>query len=221
MNEVVVGIVAGLGLNGITIPVLWRYLRDPYVARVFVAVGPNKENEWIDHPKLQLVEWRGEDSHSNLARQRNRMLDYMSAEEPAQWYMLGDNDGMPDEEYFDELLFNDYDYPAVLTGRLLNLDGARYWDVAISRPPDIPKLLPYDEWKDPKYAQGLYFNGNQHLINRAAFELNVPYRPFAAEDTWYVQDLIAAGVTPEFNYHMTMTLQRMHAGLGADCWMRE
>lgn len=224
MNGVYVGIIAGKGIQQHVPIVLWRYLRDPYVKKVFVAIPEEKpflDMEIWEHSKFIKVDWIGVDSHSNLAAQRNHMFDLMHGHYHVDWYMQADDDGLPGDHYFDLLEAENnvlYSVPILLTGRLINLDGQRYWDVAQwhhdEDPPVTPTLLPYFDWKNPKYSHGLYFNGNQHILNRKGFELGVKYREFEAEDTWFAQDFVEAGGKLEVSHGMRMSLMRMHGHLG-------
>jgi len=224
----IVGIVAGRGIFGYNIPVFWRYLRDRSVLKLFIAVDSNKplDDQICSHHKTQLVQWEGADTHDNLAVQRNNMLDLIhqyihprprdnSPVKLPDWVIIGDDDGLPSDNYFQILDKNLYSYPVIATGKLQNLDGQRYWDIANHYSNRLPQLLPYESWWREEYKKGFYINGNQHIMNSRAFNLGVRYRNHPGEDTWWAEDNLKAGAQFVFMLNIYMTLQRMHGKLGS------
>src|SRR5271165_1685937 len=136
-----VGLIAGHGMNAANLPVIWRYLRDPYVCKLLIATNPEEvDMEVCRHPKAIIIKWDGENRHDMIARQNNNMLEVMREEKycaRANWYMICEDDGMPCDNYFEVLQRKIYSYPVIATGRCFNLDGSRYWDIARNPDPNV------------------------------------------------------------------------------------
>jgi hypothetical protein len=77
-----------------------------------------------------------------------------------------DDDTLPSKDYF-KILANLplSTTPCMFTGRLLNADGERSWDVC-SFEKGEPIVVPYDFVDHPMWAADLYFSGPQHIFNQ-------------------------------------------------------
>jgi hypothetical protein len=135
---------------------------------------------------------------------------------PVEWIWFGDEDALPADDYFRVLSKMHYDFPVLMTGKTLNADGRRWYDCCSFQTDGVPFCVPYEDWQNPRWAKGLYCSGNQHIMNRLGFDLNVPYPNKQGEDPYYCWAFRKAGGKLIFRPELLCTLQKLHppANLG-------
>lgn len=226
---IIAGILAGTGVYQMAERVIQRYLNDPLVQAVWVLT-PNerfRSHGFMAHEKIRHInEWAGEDSHEktgiNREIMRRQIYENMflvgDAGSPADWVIIGDEDGLPAPDYFEKLDKIEYDYPVLLTGKTFNANGARWFDISSFQIDAEPFCVPYDDWENPRWAKDLYCSGNQHVMNRSGFNLNVSYIDRPGEDPHYCWDFKKAGGKLEFRPELSMWLQKVHprANMGSE-----
>lgn len=215
--SVIVGLLAGRGIGE---QVLGFYLANPHVDKI-VIVDPVGG---IQPFKLKRIPyWLGEDSHNSTGRNRENLRSYMRSyvTNETRYFLIGDDDGLPDPDYFDALTALRYStHPQLLTGKLRNTDGTRWYDICSFNESHDPVLVPYDQaisgTLSGKLGQDLYANGNQHILNRAAWELNIPYPDIRGEDPHYSWAIRKAGAQLKFVPELKMTLIRQHPSISSE-----
>jgi hypothetical protein len=191
----------------------------PEVGKVWVLTPQNRYRTitfFAKYPKVQHINsWHGPDSHDFTGLNRERIRGIISValanmREPVEWIWFGDDDALPAKDYFAVLSKIHYDFPVLMTGKTLNLDGRRWYDICSFGTDGGPFCVPYEDWDNPRWAKDLYASGNQHLFNRTGFELNVPYPPRAGEDPHMCWAFRQAGGRLVFRPELVCTLQKMH-----------
>jgi hypothetical protein len=221
-SPIIVGLLAGKGVYDMAEKVIRAVVASPLVKGVWVLTpeGRFKDALFLNGPKIAHIDhWTGEDSHNKTGVNREVMRKCMYASlhgfsqlmSGIKWIVIGDEDGLPAPHYFEELVKMEYDYPVLLTGKTFNEDGSRFYDICSFEPGAVPICVPYDDWQNPRWAHDLYASGNQHVMNRAAFDLNIPYPDIPGEDPHYCWAMRDAGCKILFRPELTMTLQKMHS----------
>ena len=216
---IVVGILAGRGLFEMAEKVVAKIAAAPQVSKVWVLTPQGRYRSadfFRRYPKIQHINsWRGPDSHDGTAinREHLRSVMYLAvANLPVrpEWIWFADEDALPADDYFAQLDRIHYSEPVLLTGKTNNLDGKRWYDLCSFQTDGHPFCVPYDDWQNPRWAKDLYCSGNQHIMNRAGFELNVPYPNIPGEDPHYCWAFRKAGGKLEFRSELLCTLQKLH-----------
>jgi len=216
---ILVGILAGLGVYEMAERILERIVGAPEVGAVWVLTPTGKYRDYNFfryNPKIRHINtWAGPDSHDATGINRERIrLAIASALPilpwPVEWIWFGDEDALPAENYFSELAKIYYEFPVLMTGRTNNFDGRRWYDWAGFQMDGHPFTIPYESWDHPRWSATAYCSGNQHLLNRAGFDLGVPYRDVKGEDPHFCRDFRAAGGQLIFRPELLCTLQKYH-----------
>lgn len=212
-----VGIIAGLEIDEMTERVIDRIAANERVRHIWVATN-GKTPRWLrDLDRLTVIEMAFP-KYNDLWKARNRLLDEFEIHKKPddRWFHIGDNDGLPAFNYYDVLEEIPYSAePMLVTGKLYNYDGkTRYYDICGFEYGDGPQpvCLPYDNWKDSRYNDTRYANGNQHILNRSGLELGIRYPEVSGEDPHFSWAFVKAGGTIEFNPLLTMQLAKPHGG---------
>jgi hypothetical protein len=216
---IIAGLLAGRGVYKMAETVIQRCVDDPLVQAVWVLTAKDR----VGNPKFMMQDkiwhindWIGEDSHNKtgLNRERMRAEIYGRLSEDCfsgvKYIWCGDDDALPAPDYFEKLEQIEYDYPVLLTGKTFNMDGRRWYDFCGWGINNQPFCIPYESWDSPQWGEDKYCSGNQHVFNRAGFDLNVPYEDVPGEDPWYCRAFRKAGGKLAFNSELSMTLQKMH-----------
>jgi hypothetical protein len=216
---ILVGILAGKGLFEMAERVVAKIASAPQVGKVWVLTPTNRFKSadfFRRYPKVvHINSWRGPDSHDGTAINREHLRTVISIAlanlaGPVEWIWFGDEDALPADDYFAQLERISYPEPVLMTGRTKNLDGRRWYDVCSFGTDGHPFCVPYIDWQNPRFAKDLYASGNQHLFNRAGFDLNVPYPNIAGEDPHMCWAFKKAGGKLVFRHELVCTLQKMH-----------
>jgi hypothetical protein len=215
---IVVAVLAGHGLFEMGERVVAKMASAPEVAAVWVLTPVNRFRSadfFRRYPKVRHINsWVGPDSHDGTAVNRERLRQAVAlglAElPPVEWIWFGDEDALPADDYFTELVKIRYEEPVLMTGRTKNLDGRRWYDLCTFGIDGHPFCVPYPDWQNPRWAKDLYCSGNQHLFNRAGFALNVPYPQVLGEDPHMCWAFRKAGGRLVFRPELICTLQKMH-----------
>lgn len=214
---IIFGCLAGKGVYEMAEQVITYFLDSSYVAKVYVLTPFNRFRcvEFFDHPKIvHLNRWDGMDSHDKTGLNRERIRRAIkNGNHNADWVWMGDEDALPCPGYLQYLEYLKWCRPVLLTGKTFNSDGTRWYDIC-AFDKDQPFPVPYDDWKNPRYSRTLYCSGNQHIMNSAGFDLNVPYVDIPGEDPHYCWAFKDAGGHLEFQPAMSVTLQKKHCSLG-------
>lgn len=214
---IVVGMLAGLGVYEMAETILGVILNAPEVDAVWVLTPTGKYRDYavFRNPKIRHINsWAGPDTHDftgcNRERIRQAIVKALPTMAPVEWIWMGDDDALPAENYFTELAKIHYDFPVLMTGRTNNVDGRRWYDWAGFQKDGYPFTIPYETWNHPRWAATAYCSGNQHLLNRAGFDLNVPYPDVPGEDPHFCRDFVKAGGRLIFRAELLCTLQKYH-----------
>lgn len=217
---IVVGILAGKGLYDMAERVVGKIASAPEVGRVWLLTPQNRFRNpkfFARHPKVQHINsWHGPDSHdfTALNRERIRSAIYLALinkkVDPVEWVWFGDEDALPADDYFRVLSGIHYSEPVLMTGKTLNMNGQRWYDICSFQTDGHPFCVPYEDWQNPRWAKDLYCSGNQHIMNRAGFALNVPYPNKQGEDPHYCWAFRKAGGKLVFRPELLCTLQKLH-----------
>jgi hypothetical protein len=216
---ILVGILAGTGLFDMAERVVAKIASAPQVGKVWVLTPQNRYKSvsfFAKYPKVQHINsWQGPDSHDGTALNRERIRKAIfnvltNFAGPVEWIWLGDEDALPADDYFAMLSTMHYPEPVLMTGRTNNLDGRRWYDICSFGTDGGPFCVPYEDWDNPRWAKDLYCSGNQHLFNRAGFELNLPYPSVPGEDPHMCWKFKRAGGRLIFRPELICTLQKMH-----------
>jgi hypothetical protein len=224
---IICGFLAGLGLYDDSLRIIQECVDSYYVEAVYVLTPKGRHGELPYTDKLHHINrWIGEDSHDKTGINREQIRKLIELDLAAgrytspidlEWVWMGDEDAMPAPDFFEVLSTLHYDKPTLLTGKTFNADGQRWFDICGYNShgmayghPDRVFLLPYDDWDNPARATYRYASGNQHIMNRAGFDLNVPYRDLKGEDPVYCQDFIAAGGQLAFEPRLSVRLMKQH-----------
>jgi hypothetical protein len=218
---IIAGILAGTGVYQMAERVIQRYINDPLVEVVWVLTPKDRfrNRGFMMQDKIRHINsWEGEDSHSKTGINRERMRCRMyentflvgDAGATAEWFIIGDEDGLPAPDYFAKLDKIKYDYPVLLTGKTFNADGARWFDICSFQTDSVPFCVPYDDWENSRWLKDLYCSGNQHVMNRSGFNLDVQYKDIPGEDPWYCRSFRKAGGRLIFRPELSMWLQKVH-----------
>ena len=216
---IVVGLLAGRGIFEMAEKVIGKIAASSYVAKVYVLTPKNRYKSadfFRKYPKVVHINaWLGPDSHDGTAVNREHLrtvisLALVNMPEPVDWVWMGDDDALPANDYFAKLSEMRYEEPVLLTGKTNNLDGRRWYDICSFQTDGHPFCVPYDDWQNPRFAKDLYASGNQHLFNRAGFDLGVPYPQVHGEDPHMCWAFRKAGGKLIFRPELVCTLQKMH-----------
>jgi hypothetical protein len=216
---IVVGILAGMGLFEMGEKVVGKIAAAPQVGGVWVLTPQNRFQSatfFKKYPKIRHINsWLGPDSHDGTAINREHLRSIISLAltnmpEPVEWIWMGDEDALPADDYFAKLASMRYDGPVLMTGKTNNLDGRRWYDICSFQTDSHPFCVPYDDWENPRWAKDLYCSGNQHLFNRAGFDLGVPYPQISGEDPHMCWAFKKAGGRLIFRPELVCTLQKLH-----------
>jgi hypothetical protein len=208
---VIVGLQAGRGIGPTERRVIDPILAHPYVHSLWLTVPRYPD---VEHTKLRVIVEPSQ-GHHMLYASRNRMMARIRAQirllsRPIDYVLMGDDDGIPDGDYFDILAgLPKTNEPILYTGKLSNANGARWYDIAAFVGTQ-PVAIPYDSWDHPRWDENRYANGNQHILNMAAWNLGVDYPAHAGEDPWFCWALVRAGARIQFVPELHMTLARQH-----------
>jgi hypothetical protein len=217
---IVVGLLAGRGIFEMAEKVIGKIAAAPQVGMVWVLTPKDRVKSstfFLKYPKVHHINsWLGPDSHDGTAVNREHLRQVISlalanTAEPVEWIWFGDDDALPDDDYFAKLSGMRYEEPVLLTGRTKNLDGRRWYDICSFQTDGHPFCVPYDDWENPRWAKDLYASGNQHLFNRAGFDLGIPYPQVAGEDPHMCWAFRKAGGKLIFRHELAVTLQKMHS----------
>jgi len=216
---IIVGILAGTGLFDMGERVVAKIAAAPEGGKVWVLTPQNRFRSprfFAEHPKVHHINsWSGPDSHDFTALNRERLraiisLALVNLAEPVEWIWFGDEDALPADDYFLQLAALHSEEPVLLTGKTFNADGRRWYDICTFGTDGHPFCVPYDDWENPRWAKDLYCSGNQHLFNRAGFDLNVPYPQIKGEDPHLCWAFRKAGGRLVFRPELVCTLQKLH-----------
>jgi len=214
-----VGILAGTGIFEMAERVVGKIVSAPEVAKVWLLTPRNRYRNtalFKTYPKIEHINsWIGPDSHDATALNRERIREAIAFylnnyAEPVEWIWFGDEDALPADDYFEVLSKIHYDFPVLMTGKTNNLDGRRWYDICTFGTDHHPFCVPYEDWDNPRFAQDLYCSGNQHLFNRAGFDLGVPYPNKQGEDPHMCWAFKKAGGRLIFRPELVCTLQKLH-----------
>lgn len=215
MNSIVVGILAGRGINPSSQRVICRCLSSPWVSKVvvltslprdlknpFLSIQDSSNFEFVLFPPA-LRNKRGLARQTLLREVTQISYDYS---------VLLDDDTVPDNRYFKFLShLPQSDQPELLTGKLINYDGTRCWDICSFREDGHPAVVPYEDWDNPKYEPGLYVSGPQHILNRKGVCLKVTYSDLDyGEDTQFCKHFKKAGGVMRLLPQMSCKLTHLH-----------
>ena len=220
---IIAGLLAGRWIPRQTERIIQRCVDDPLIKAVFVLTPkdmfPGTCKDLLADKKVwHINSWVGQDSHNKTGINRERlrsMIRHHMDFDPVRWenvkyIWLGDDDAMPAPDYFEKLAEIEYEYPVLLTGKTFNLDGIRWYDWCTFGADHQPFCIPYETWDDPRWGRDIYCSGNQHVMNRSAFNLNVPYPDHQGEDPWYCRAFTKAGGRLMFRPELSMTLVKWH-----------
>jgi hypothetical protein len=224
---IIAGLLAGTGVYGMAEHIIRRCVSDPLVEAVWVLTpeGRFKSKEFMCQDKMRHINsWVGEDSHNktgiNRERIRSEIRENLGDErfKRVKWIWIGDDDAFPAMDYFEKLDKMEYEYPVLLTGKTFNADQTRFYDICSFQVDAEPFCVPYDDWENPRWAKDLYCSGNQHVMNRSGFNLNVGYIDRPGEDPHYCWAFKKAGGKLMFRPELSMTLLKIHqhANLGSE-----
>lgn len=213
--KVVAALLAGHGIYEMCAQVLVRLVCDDLIERVYVYTPPGRVSPLFENkmnPKITVIEnWIGEDSHNATAVNREALRQIVKEHSPdADWYWFGDDDALPCPGYFEELDAWHFPEPVLITGKTYNLDGRRWYDICSFQTDGYPFTVPYDDWQNPRWAKDLYASGNQHVLNRAGFLLDVPYPDIHGEDPHFCWAFRKAGGQVIFRPELSMQLLKWH-----------
>jgi len=217
--KIVAALLAGKGVYEMGISVINRLASDHLIDQIFVLTPFGKYHPDYKWPKktFHINEWKGADSHDKTGINREVLRIMVKNYLPdADWFWFGDEDAMPGPGFFETLSTIHYDFPALLTGITLNADGRRWYDICSFQTDGYPFCVPYEDWQNPRWAKDLYASGNQHIMNRSGFLLDVPYPDIPGEDPHYCWAFKKAGGRLMFDPRLVMRLLKMHhyANLG-------
>ena len=217
---ILVGILAGHGLFEMGEKVVGKIASSPLVSKVWVLTPKDRFQSgtfFRKYPKVYHINaWLGPDSHDGTAVNREHLrsviaFDLANTAEPVEWIWMGDEDALPADDYLALLDTMHYEEPVLMTGKTNNLDGRRWYDICSFQTDSHPFCVPYDDWENPRWAKDLYCSGNQHLFNRAGFDLNVPYPQISGEDPHMCWAFKKAGGRLVFRPELVCTLQKLHS----------
>ena len=213
--KIVAALLAGTGVYEMAERIIQRLVDDPLVERLYVRFPEDRHGgqDVLFGEKVFCINgWRGEDSHdkTGINREEMRSLIYSNWSGKADWAWFGDEDAMPAHDYFQVLSELHYDEPVLLTGKTFNTDGRRWYDICSFQTDGYPFCVPYDDWDNPRWAKDLYCSGNQHVMNRAGFLLDVPYPDIPGEDPHYCWAFRKAGGRLLFEPRLSMQLLKTH-----------
>jgi hypothetical protein len=209
---IVVGLVAGRGIGPMALRVMEPIYSNTLVDHLYMVVGePPDMPDWLKrNPKVTPI-YHTVRKHADLGLARNAMLNLIESQCDPDWLLIGDEDGLVDRDFFQVL--NDLSYPAdpvLLTGKMRNMDVKRWYDICGFIPHNQPVAIPYDDWRNPRWDEGRYANGGQHILNRSARKLGVRYQDRDGEDPHFCWDFILAGGRLQFEPGLAMTLAKQH-----------
>lgn len=166
MNKIVVGVLAGRGENEEVFQVLRRLTADKNIAHIIPLFGvpPSRiKGKYLVFPEA---------AKNERGMARTALVDYCVQRCPlADMMVLLDDDTEPQPGYFEFLAHMEMPpFPCLYTGKLLNFDGCRSWDVCSFQNRN-PVVVPYDFWDHPMWAESLYLSGPQHIFNKAGYNL--------------------------------------------------
>lgn len=213
--SVLVGLLAGTGVYAMAEKVIKQIVSSPHVSHLWVLTptGRYQNYGFLHQPKITHIDrWLGEDSHDFTGRNREVIRQAIrDAGLQADWIWIGDEDALPADDYFDQLVQISYgEEPVLMAGKTYNANGNRWYDICSFQTDGEPFCVPYDDWQNVRWAKGLYASGNQHVMNRAGFELDVPYPDRPGEDPHYCWAFRDAGGKIVFRPELSMTLQKLH-----------
>lgn len=214
---IIVGLLAGMGVYPMAEGVIKKICLSPNVSKVYVLTPQGRFRDEIFfkvNPKVRHINnWEGKDSHDFTGMNREILRQTIKADPDhmaANWIWIGDEDALPADDYLEKLDAMRYDYPVLLTGKTLNVNGMRWYDICSFLKNAEPFAVPYDDWKNPRWQKDLYCSGNQHLFNPAGFALCVPYPSKSGEDPHYCWAFRRAGGHLEFRPELVVYLQKLH-----------
>jgi hypothetical protein len=163
--KIVVGVLCGRGETEEALQVLQRVSEDKRVDTIlplFPAAPSKCLGKYVFYPPAA-------DNRRGAAR--TELLKILSRLQ-ADYFVLLDDDTLPDPDYFDELSEASVpEGPYLITGQLRNADGRRSWDVCSFQEDARPVVVPYSFINHPTWSKDLYFSGPQHIFNRAGVAL--------------------------------------------------
>jgi hypothetical protein len=190
MNRITVGILCGRGETDEALKVIQRINSDPLVENVLplFPVAPRKcAGHYIYYPPA---------AQNRRGAARTAMLGVLSKLSDTDYTVMLDDDTLPLPGYFEAIAtLSKTDVPTLMTGKLLNADGQRCWDVC-AFDGDVPVIIPYEFWGSGAYADTCYFSGPQHILNAAGMKLAVAtgYPDISyGEDTAFCRQFISKG----------------------------
>ncbi len=224
---IVAGLLAGRGIYDMAEKVVQRCLDDSLIQAVWILTpfGRVRHPNFLLHEKLHHInQWIGPDSHdkTGLNREVLRSEIYKKLQQEwganIKWVWIGDDDALPADDYFKILSQLEFDYPVLLTGKTRNMDGSRWYDWCTFGTDHQPFCIPYETWDAPRWSHDIYCSGNQHVMNRSGFNLNVPYIDRPGEDPHYCRAFKKAGGSLLFRPELSMQLLKMHppSGCGSE-----
>lgn len=220
MNSIGVGILAGRGFNDEAAQVYGRCVKDPVVDHLFVLMGAITPFMARNSKQFKLTspvggktsqETFGPAANNRRGLARDRILKHLSSVGFDVMVIL-DDDTVPDPGYFEFLKSADFGEEAlVMTGKLFNHDGGRCWDICTFDILGNPIVVPYEDWQNPLFLNGLYASGPQHIITRGALRLAPSYPDLTyGEDTRFCHNLKAKGGKVRFIPEISARLTHQH-----------
>jgi hypothetical protein len=180
--KIAVGVLCGRGETDEALKVIQGCLGDSHVHTVlplFPHATTRIQGKYLFFPPAA-------DNRRGAAR--TQLIRVLARLQDTDICVLLDDDTLPGEDYFKMLAaLLAHPAPTLFTGRLLNADGERNWDVC-SFQNGRPVVVPYDFVDHPMWTADLYFSGPQHIFNKpgAALAAKIGYPDLSyGEDTHF------------------------------------
>jgi hypothetical protein len=189
--RIAVGILCGRGETDEAIQVIKRCLDDRLIHTVLPLFphAPTKcRGKFVFFPPA---------AENRRGAARSQLLNVLSKLQDTDLVVLLDDDTLPQFNYFEVLahVAKFWDKPCLASGRLVNADGQRSWDVC-SFEKGNPVIAPYDFVDHPKWSDDLYFSGPQHIFNSkgAVLAAQIGYPDLTyGEDTQFCRNFRESG----------------------------
>lgn len=207
MSHVAVGILCGRGETDEALQVIARVNADRCVETI-LPLFPNApaicQGKYLFFPPAA-------DNRRGAAR--NALVRRLAMLQNVDYAVILDDDTCPDPGYFERISkMGTTPEPYLMSGKLLNTDGNRSWDLCAFDGKD-PIVIPYVFAENESWAGSLYFSGPQHIFNRAGLALaaKVGYSDLTyGEDTVFCRAFKAAGGKLKFLPDIQARLLHQH-----------
>lgn len=167
MNRIAVGILCGRGETDEALRVIQRVNNDKFVDTIlplFPHAPVKCSGKYIFYPPA---------GANRRGAARQSILKTLANLQHVDIGVILDDDALPCHDYFEHLAnMTMPEQPCLFTGKLINQDGVRSWDVC-SFEDNNPVIIPYDHIHSPRYESNVYFSGPQHIFNATGLKLAV------------------------------------------------